>query len=65
MQIGRIFNHYLEEQIINTDSFLLILVCIYFRGDLTLSIKIILKKCIIPLKSSAETSFNDSCKVTV
>lgn len=42
-QIGRIFNLYLEDQITNSDSLLLILVCIYFKGNLALSITMILK----------------------
>lgn len=37
-QIGKISNYYLEEQNINSDSLLLILVFIYYIGDLVLNI---------------------------
>jgi len=64
-QIGRIFSHYLEEQVVTTESLLSILVCVYFREGLALNIKIVLKEYIITLKSLALTFFDDSCKVTV
>lgn len=56
-QIGKISNYYLEEQNINSDSLLLILVFIYYIGDL------VLNYC-IPLQSSA-SNFNNSCKITM